>query len=81
MMFEDKTIAERTVFTPGERAVVVERAEAMGVDIEAFVLAAKQGTSTDLINALIKVQAEHEAIMELVGGKLRRTILNGLIEP
>lgn len=76
----DLSVAAQTPFTPAERAVLVEKSEALKVALDKFIDACKNDDSQHMLEALIPCQQENDDIRNLVSGKLTRTLLNDVIE-
>lgn len=71
---EGQSIADRTPFTPAERAVLVERAETLKVELDGFIKQVKDGTSQEVIEALIPAVQAFHGVEVIVRSKLVRTI-------
>lgn len=75
----NQSIAERTRFTPAERAVLVEKTEAMKVSLEVFIGHVKDGTPQELVTSLIPCAQEWDGIQSLITDKLKRTIMEAVL--
>jgi hypothetical protein len=76
----DLSIAAQTPFTPAERAVLVEKSEALKVGLDKFITACKDDDSQHVVESLIPVAQEYDDIRNLVAGKLARTITGSLMD-
>ena len=75
-----QSIAAQTPFTPAERAVLVEKTEALKVGLDKFIAACKNEDSQHMLEALIPCAQEWDDVRTLVSGKLSRTILTDVME-
>lgn len=68
------TVAERTILTPAERAVLVEQAQGMQVALAEFIKHCKEGTSGDAIKAYVPVAQANDYMTNIISTKIGQTL-------